>query len=206
MTTTLSADEMKRLRRLIELARGGMEDVVVCDYLYQSLKLLRSAEGATASDLARAGLAAKERRDAATVTAAYQGGTGMGTTTTGTTPTLALDDRHREAMRHDVARFEALEMDPTGGESYRLTYDRLFDALGRWGDKYLVAQQQRIDHIREAAWTAGNQGGWLAFDRAMRASGMHEPILDPDDVPLGPPTAADYAHDIPEHAGHFSPF
>jgi len=130
----------------------------------------------------------------------------MTTVPTGTAPTLALDDRHREAMRHDVARFEALEMDPAGGESYRKTYARLFAALGRWGDEYLVAQQQRIDHIREAAWTAGNQGGWLAFDQAMHESRIAEPILDPDDVPLGPPTAADYAHDISEHAGHFSPF
>jgi len=74
MTTTLSAGEMERLRRLIDLARGHTDDVAANDYLSQSLKLLASAEGATTSALVQAGLAERDRRDAATV--AVSGGRG----------------------------------------------------------------------------------------------------------------------------------
>jgi len=67
MMTTLSADEMTRIRRLITLARGYADDAVQSDYLYLALKMLDSAEGATASALVSAGLAAKERAAAAAV-------------------------------------------------------------------------------------------------------------------------------------------
>jgi len=66
MMTTLSADEMAQLRRLITLARAHTDDTVLSDCLYQALKVLTSAEGATASALVTAGLAARER-DAAAV-------------------------------------------------------------------------------------------------------------------------------------------
>jgi len=70
MTTTLSADQMARIRRNIDLVRAHTDDTVLSDYLYQTLKILAAAEETTASALVGAGLAARDRRDAATVAVA----------------------------------------------------------------------------------------------------------------------------------------
>jgi len=126
----------------------------------------------------------------------------MTTEMTDTTVTV-LGEADRWRMEHNIAQWCALVEHADGTPDYDAAFADVIAVAPTWSDRFVVALHNQAMADRDALWATGAAGGWDAWDAAMRASGMHEPILDSDDVPLGPPTAADYAHDIPEH---YSPF
>jgi len=138
------------------------------------------------------------------------------------------NSRNRRSNEGSISRFKGVSVIRRDDGRIRawtaaITFERRQKWIGVFGteDEAAVAyDKQARELFGEFARTnfpEDPQGGpdgdearrWSEFDEVMRAQGLHEPltILDSDDdVPLGPPTAADYAHDIHPHAVDYVPY